>query len=150
MNTRIEVGTPRAAFDVYRTVPEFEPHAAVGADEFARRLADDSALILIAFDNVAAVGFKVGYDRYHDGSWYSWLGGVLPAYRGRGIANALLERQEMWARGAGYERIYVKTRNRFGAMRAMLARAGYEIVALDAPNPATARADLRLTLVKNL
>ena len=149
MKTRIEVGTPHAAFEVYRAVPEFEPHETVGLAEFETRLANDSALTLIAYDDGDAVAFKVGYDRYNDGSWYSWLGGVVPAFRGRGIANALLEFQESWARSAGYARIYVKTRNRFVAMRTMLARAGYQIVAVDRA-AATTLADARLTLVKTL
>jgi predicted GNAT superfamily acetyltransferase len=149
LKTRIEVGTTRAAFELYCAVPEFEPHATIAVAEFDNRLANDSALILIAYDNGDAVGFKVGYDRYQDGSWYSWLGGVLPAFRGRGIANALLDYQESWARNAGYGRIYVKTRNRFGAMRAMLASAGYQIVAVDLP-ASTTLADARLTLVKTL
>jgi GNAT superfamily N-acetyltransferase len=91
----------------------------------------------------------VGYDRYQDGSFYSWLGGVLPAHRSRGIANALLEHQETWARSAGYGRIYVKTRNRFGAVRAMLASTGYQIVSVDLP-PSQTLADARLMLVKGL
>lgn len=149
MTTRIEQGTTHSAFDVYCAVPEFAPHTTIDAGMFERRLSNESALTLIAYDNDAPVGFKVGYDRYHDGGWYSWLGGVVPAFRGRGVANALLKRQEAWARNAGYKCIYVKTRNRFGAMRAMLASAGYRIVALDAP-AATPLADLRLTLVKAL
>jgi len=147
---RIESGTTHTAFEVYCSVPEFAPHAAIDAAEFERRLTSDSALVLIAYDDAEALGFKVGYDRYNDGSWYSWLGGVLPAFRRRGIAKALLERQEAWARDAGYGRIYVKTRNRFGAMHAMLASAGYQIVALGAPSATTPLADLRLTLVKAL
>jgi predicted GNAT superfamily acetyltransferase len=149
LSTRIESGTTRIAFEVYCAVPEFEPHAAIDAAEFERRLSNDSALILIAYDDGAAAGFKVGYDRYRDGSWYSWLGGVVPAFRGRGIANALLEYQEAWARSAGYRRIYVKTRNRFGAMRAILASTGYQMVAVDLP-PSETLADARLTHVKAL
>jgi predicted GNAT superfamily acetyltransferase len=149
LSTRIESGTTRTAFEAYWAVPEFEPHTIIDAAEFERRLSNDSALILIAYESSALAGFKLGYDRYRDGSWYSWLGGVTPAFRGRGIANALREYQEGWARSAGYRRIYVKTRNRFGAMRAMLASAGYQVVAVDLP-PGETLADARLTHVKVL
>ena len=149
MKIRIESGTTRSAFELYCAVPEFEPHAAIDSADFESRLAHHSASILIAYDDVDAVGFNVGYDRYRDGSWYSWLGGVLPGHRGSGIAQALLEHQETWVRSAGYRRIYVKTRNRFGAMRAMLASAGYQIVAVDSPI-STPLADARLTHVKVL
>lgn len=149
MKIWIESGTTRTAFELYCAVPEFEPHATIDSADFESRLAHNSASILIAYDDADAVGFKVGYDRYRDGSWYSWLGGVLPGHRGRGIAQVLLEHQETWARSAGYRRIYVETRNRFGAMRAMLASAGYQIVAVDSPI-STPLADARLTLVKVL
>jgi predicted GNAT superfamily acetyltransferase len=149
LKTRIEVGTTRAAFELYRAVPEFEPHSTIDAAEFENRLAHASALVLIAYDDGDAIGFKAGYDRYQDGSWYSWLGGVLPAFRGRGVADALREYQEAWARDAGYRCIYVKTRNRFGAMRAMLASAGYQIVAVNR-SAVMSLADARLMLVKTL
>lgn len=150
MSIRIERGTARDAYEIYRAIPEFAPHTTIDFAQFEHRLSSDSALILIARDDAADVAFKAGYDRYRDGSWYSWLGGVVPAYRGRDVARGLLEYQENWVRSAGYTRIYVKTRNRFAAMRALLAMSGYQIVALDAPDVTTPIAELRLTLVKVL
>jgi GNAT superfamily N-acetyltransferase len=146
---RIERGSIGAAYEAYRQIPEF-----AGGDydraEFERRLGDRSALVLIAFDDVTPIGFKVGYDRYHDGSWYSWLGGVAADQRRHGVAAALLERQEQWVRDAGYSRIVVKTRNRFVGMRVLLARAGYMSVAVEAPEANTAIEELRLIHVKAL
>jgi len=145
---RIREGTIDEAFDVFLRVPEFGG----GGDraEWARRLGGPSTCVLVAEREGSRVAFKVGYDRYRDGSWYSWLGGVAPGLRGAGIARALLERQEAWVASRGYRRIHVKTRNRFVGMRVLLARAGYSIVAVEAPSPDTPFDDLRLMLVKDL
>jgi ribosomal protein S18 acetylase RimI-like enzyme len=143
-------GSVSDAFEAYRRIPEFAPHSMPDRAEFERRLACDSALVLVAVAESGCIGFKVGYDRYRDGSFYSWLGGVLPEFRGRGVAEALLTLQETLAGEAGYRRIYVKTRNRFAAMRALLARAHYAIVSVDSRSVGNAIDDLRLTLVKAL
>ena len=110
-------------------VPELEQR--FDPDDAARRL-QHQGLVLIADVGAEPAGFKVGYDRFADGSYYSWLGGVLPRYRGRNVAQALLERQEDWVRNHGYRGIYVKTRNRFVAMRLLLARNGYNLVGMEA------------------
>lgn len=149
MSTLIEHGTLPQAYALYSAIPEFAPHATLSFDAFGRRLNEASAVVLIARENAEAVGFKVGYDRYRDGSFYSWMSGVVPAFRGQHIAELLLAQQEAAVREAGYRRIYVKTRNRFAAMRALLARSGYQIVAVDVADAAST-ADLRLTHVKAL
>lgn len=147
---QITQGSIADAFDAYRRIPEFAPHLKPDRDEFERRLTGAAALILVAVDAGDCVGFKLGYDRYRDGSFYSWLGGVVPDHRGRGVAGALLGEQEARVREAGYRRVYVKTRNRFTAMRVLLARSRYAIVAVDRDPASGAFDDLRLTLVKVL
>jgi GNAT superfamily N-acetyltransferase len=144
----VREGTVEEAFEVYRGIPEF---GAADDDRGLRaRLETSSALVLIGEVESRPVAFKAGYDRYRDGSWYSWLGGVLPEHRKLGIAAALLARQEAWVAEHGYRRIHVKTRNRFVGMRVMLARSGYQIVAVEAPAADTPLADLRLVFVKDL
>jgi predicted GNAT superfamily acetyltransferase len=143
-------GNVAEAFETYRRIPEFAPHTNSDRATFEQRLSDDSALVLIAADAGACIGFKVGYDRYRDGSFYSWLGGVLPDHRGRGVAEALLERQEALVREAGYRCIYVKTRNRYVSMRALLARSHYAIVSVEADPSSATFDELRVTLVKAL
>jgi GNAT superfamily N-acetyltransferase len=153
MSIRIDVGegTIAEAFSTFLGIPEFVHEGA--ASEFERRLSRASALVLIARAGDRAVGFKAGYDRYLDGSWYSWLGGVTPQFRGRGVARALLAAQEAWVRERGFRRIYVKTRNRYVDMRVLLARSGYQVVgcfpAASANDPATAIAESRILHVKD-
>ena len=94
------------------------------------RTLSHAPLILVAEISGRAVGFKAGYDRWLDGSFYSWLGGVLPEHRGTGVARALIDVQEAWCQEQGYTSVRVKTRNRFAAMRVVLARNGYLVTQL--------------------
>jgi predicted GNAT superfamily acetyltransferase len=150
MVARIEQGSIDAAYEAHRRIPEFADEEYERA-EFQRRLGDKSALILIAWVDAAPVAFKVGYDRYHDGGWYSWLGGVQAEHRRDGIAAALIDRQEQWVRAAGYSHIVVKTRNQFVGMRILLARSGYMNVAVESPGGAkTPLEKLRLIHIKVL
>ncbi|MBT3229363.1 MAG: GNAT family N-acetyltransferase [Candidatus Marinimicrobia bacterium] len=74
------------------------------------------ALLLIAYDGVVPVGFKLGYVIENKQSFFSWLGGVHEDYRRQGIAQALLEKQEQHVRTLGITQIYFTTFNRFPAM----------------------------------
>ncbi|MEM7219234.1 MAG: GNAT family N-acetyltransferase [Pseudomonadota bacterium] len=143
----IRVGEPADLLRAHAEIPEFADQELDPA-EVARRL-DATAHVLIAWQGEEPVGYKVGYDRYGDGSFYSWLGGVAPAHRGGGIARVLLDAQERHAIDAGYDRIYVKTRNRFVAMLKLLLSGGYGIVRVELPAD-TPIADARLTLVRVL
>jgi ribosomal protein S18 acetylase RimI-like enzyme len=153
MTARIDIraGTSAEAYALYGHIAEFQTGAALPAAEFERRLGSPGALVLIAAIDGSDVGFKAGYDRYHDGSWYSWLGGVVTGARRMGVAQTLLTAQEAAIAARGYRCIYVKTRNRFAAMRILLVQAGYDVVAVTpARNGAPRRQDLRLVHVKYL
>lgn len=73
------------------------------------------------------VGCKLGYER-QPGHYYSWLGGVLPEFRGQGLAAELLGRQHAWAREQGYHRIRTHTYNRWRAMLLLNLRHGFDII----------------------
>ena len=100
-------------------------------ETYQQRLSDASALVLLACRGAEPVGFKAGYDRFRDGSWYSWMGGVLERWRGQGIAQRLLDVQEAWVAEQGYELLYVKTRNRHKTMLAFLANNAYDVVRVE-------------------
>lgn len=91
--------------------------------------------------------FKVGYERATDGSFYSWLGGVLPPFRRQGLAQRLAAAMEAWAAGAGYSCLRFKTRNRHREMLHFALRQGFDIVGVD-PHPD--RTEHRIWLEKDL
>ncbi|WP_347839062.1 GNAT family N-acetyltransferase [uncultured Draconibacterium sp.] len=113
------------AIEVLRKIPELaEP---IEKQNLTGRLKTDP-IILVAYSGATAVGVKIGYCRYNDGSFYSWLGGVLPAYRNKGIAQRLNQKMEQMARDKGYTSMVLKTRNKFKPMLHFALKNGYSIV----------------------
>ena len=74
-----------------------------------------------------AVGFKLGYQR-RPGRFYSWLGGVVPEFRGRNIATELLCRQHRWARRAGFDSVRTKTTNQWRGMLILNLEQGFDVI----------------------
>lgn len=111
--------------DVHRHIPELA--ASADKDRYQQRLAELEWLGLVAYENGQLVGFKLGYG-LNPLTFYSWLGGVVPAYRRSGVAQQLLDAQEQWAKAQGYDIIEVKTRGEFSAMQAFLQRNQYGFV----------------------
>ena len=112
-----------AIYPLYLALPEFSRQNSLEAIE--ARVGDHHLCLACALDD-KVVGFKLGY-AISGTEFYSWIGGVDPAYRGRGIARRLLERQESWASSEGFQYVSVKSMNRFPAMMQMLLSAGYLI-----------------------
>ena len=110
-------------YALYQRLPEFP--AAEPLDSLRRRLGE-RYLALVYSDGGEDLGYKLGY-ALDEREFYSWLGGVMPQVRGRGVAQALLEEQEAWALAQGFKVIRVKSRNCFPAMLRLLIRNGYAI-----------------------
>ncbi|EKP4478619.1 GNAT family N-acetyltransferase [Cronobacter dublinensis] len=135
---------PEETAAIYRLIPEFA--GVHDAQAIRQRIGGRVACALVTYDEAQPVGFKLGYETA-PGEFYSWLGGVAPAYRRDGVAQRLLEAQERWAQEHGYARLRVKTRNQFRAMLMLLIRNGYQIIGLEKKGEA---ADYRLLLEKSL
>lgn len=72
------------------------------------------------------VGFKLGYRR-GDALFYSWLGGVDPDWRRRGIADRLIMLQHEALAARGYRFVETRTRAVNAAMLIVNLRAGFTI-----------------------
>ena len=126
-----------------KLLPEFsEPHEAT---EYVRRMEGKRSLVLIAYWDNQPVGFKVGYQR--EDYFYSWMGGVLPEWRRKGIARALSKYMEEWASQSGFRRIRFKTRNRHKYMLCFAILNGFDIIEVEARNEI---GEFRLFLEKKL
>ena len=124
---KIKKGTIETVVQISRQIAEFSnPH---DPREYHKRLDKTEHLILIAFDGSFPVGFKVGYER--EETFYSWMGGVLSNYRGKGIAQKLAEEQESWARQHNYPHITFKTRNRHQAMLLFAIKNNFQIIGFE-------------------
>jgi len=120
----IKQGTIEKVVKLSLQIPEFiNPH---GATEYHQRLNNCKHLILIAYKEHQAVGFKVGYDK--GDTFYSWMGGVLPNHRKSGIAAALAKQQEKWALKNGFNNITFKTMNKHKGMLIFAIKNGFDII----------------------
>jgi len=111
---------------VHERITEFPGKASL--DFYAERLKHRLFLALVAEKEGELLGFKVGYQTDTADVFYSWMGGVRPEFRKHGIADALAEFQETWAREKGFRSVYFKTRNRFPAMISFGLSRGFKVM----------------------
>jgi GNAT superfamily N-acetyltransferase len=111
---------------VHEHIPEFQGKASL--DFYTERLKHRLFLAMIAERDGELLGFKVGYQSDNADTFYSWMGGVRPEFRNHGIAEALADYQENWAKEKGFKSIFFKTRNRFPAMIAFGLKRGFKII----------------------
>ena len=123
-NVTIRYGTVAECVGISRQIPEFSD-GIYEEKVYEIRLFNTKSLILVALAGDAPVGFKVGYKRDNDGSFYSWMGGVLPDYRKLHIAQQLADAQETWAKQEGFNAIVLKTRNCFKGMLLFALKNGF-------------------------
>ena len=91
------------------------------------------------------LGFKLGYRR--GGTlFYSWLGGVHPEVRRRGIAQRLMRAQHDWARAQGYASIETRTRANNNPMIILNLQSGFRIVGFEVDRTGTPIVTQRLSL----
>lgn len=82
---------------------------------------------VLAYDNKELVGFKIGYP-YNEDTFYSWVGGILPNYRQKGMANKLAEQQELFAKSQGFKKLRTKSMNQYKPMMILNLKRGFDIV----------------------
>ncbi len=139
----IEEGRTGDVIIMLREIPEFDSTPSL--NEIMAKIGSVRHLVLTAYVEGKPAGFKIGYER--GGTFYSWLGGVLPAYRRLGVAGRLAEAQEEWAKTHGYKTIWMKTRNRFPEMLMMAVGRGFQITGFD---PRDKIGEHRIVLTKSL
>ncbi len=124
MSIIIKDSNIETAWAISNQIPEFDnPYPLI---EYKKRLTNVCHNILVAYVNDEVVGFKIGFAR--DGlSFYSWLGGVVPKHRRKGIATLLAAHQEQWAKGQGFSFIRLKTRNIHKRMLIFALKSGFLI-----------------------
>ncbi|MDC1038225.1 GNAT family N-acetyltransferase [Candidatus Marinimicrobia bacterium] len=105
-------------------IPEFNSPYKI--EEYKKRCTGKYLALIAEIDN-QSVGFKIGYDRLNDGSFYSWMGGVLPKFRRMGVAYSLANFQEKWAAKNGFSSIVLKTRQKHDGMIAFSLNRGFII-----------------------
>jgi GNAT superfamily N-acetyltransferase len=113
---------------LHKRIPEFPGEASISFYE--DRLQYRLSLALVALWDGELAGFKVGYQSELPEQFYSWIGGVRPEFRRKGIATALAVEQERWAKAQGFTSVFFKTRNRFPGMIQFGIERGFKVVDL--------------------
>ncbi|WP_221568137.1 GNAT family N-acetyltransferase [Alkalihalobacillus sp. TS-13] len=83
--------------------------------------------ILAVYDKETPIGYKIGYERKAN-HFYSWLGGVHPDQRGKGVGEELLIRQHDWCRKHGYKTIRTHTKNKWRSMLILNIKNGFDVI----------------------
>ena len=84
------------------------------------------ASVFVARDGGPLVGFKAGY-AIAEGKYYSWLGGVHPSSRGKGLATQLAHAQHRWLRERGYVTVETASRQDNPAMARLNLKLGFAV-----------------------
>ena len=119
----VRIGTIEEVYKVFMLIPELDRY--LSFQEMKEKLADNY-LVVVAEHEGILIGFKLGYP-VSTSEFYSWLGGVIPAYRNSGVAQTLLDFQEDWVKISGFKSMSVKSMNRFPSMLRLLIKNGYKI-----------------------
>lgn len=130
LNFQIKEGSVEDAVSVSLLVPELKhPHP---KEVYENRMLGKKHLILIAYVEGEKAGFKVGYDKFQDGeNFYTWMGGVRPAFRKKGVAEALAQYQEKWIKDQGYQNVILKTRNQHQGMLIFAIKNNFKIIEIE-------------------
>jgi len=100
----------------------------VSSDKVEERMKKvDGLITLCAFHEERVVGLKVGYEDTSE-RFYSWIGGVHPFYRKRGIASYLMEMQHRILQERGYKAVFTKTKNKWRNMLILNLRHGFDVI----------------------
>lgn len=111
--------------ELMQQLPEFDQEPAYA--ELKQRLYDKQSLLMLCYVGEQVAGFQLGY-ALDSARYYCWLGGVLPGFRGLGLAQQMLTEQEQWAVPQGYKAIQIKTCNRFKALLRLLIKNDYQVI----------------------
>ncbi len=87
----------------------------------------NNLLILVAYSGSLPVGYKVGFEE-SERLFDSWIGGVHPEFRRKGIAKNLMNMQHERAKEMGYSFVRTHTKNSYREMLIFNIRYGFDVV----------------------
>ena len=116
---------------------------------FLERLNEKSDLsVLLAHDEDALIGFKIGYTRFK-GIFFSWLGAVAFSHRRNGVARQLVQHQHKLCLDRGYDEIQTESAGTNQAMLILNLKEGFEVSGMHLGYGDTLTVQLRKHLQQN-
>jgi GNAT superfamily N-acetyltransferase len=82
--------------------------------------------LTLAQEQDQAIGFKLGFSK-DPTTFYSWIGGVIPSQRKKGIAKKLMQAQHQHLKDLGYSKVQTTCRNKFPHMLILNIQSGFQI-----------------------
>lgn len=99
----------------------------ISEEQLRTRLESSRGVLgILAMVDGKACGYKVGFERSAD-TFYSWIGGVDPDYRQRGIASSLMQEQHKLLAERRYRYVRTRTKNAYREMMILNLKHGFEI-----------------------
>jgi GNAT superfamily N-acetyltransferase len=99
-------------------------------DFFVRRFRGRrNVSMLVAMLDDRHVGFVVGFELTPT-TYFGWLCGVLPEFRGRGITTQLMQGQEAWAHDNHYDILRFECQNQHRPMLHAAITEGYDLIGI--------------------
>ncbi|MDO9576525.1 MAG: GNAT family N-acetyltransferase [Candidatus Cloacimonadales bacterium] len=123
----IRIGTIEEVVELSLQIPEFD--YVYAAAEYYKRFKERRSLILIAECDGKPVGFKVGCST--EDHFQSLMGGVLPEFRRKGIADKLAKFQEQWCRENNFTTVRFRTKAKFKNMLFFALSRGFNIISFE-------------------
>lgn len=117
----------KECLEINKSIPEFNKEK-YSDDYFTSRYKGKNPLLFATYVGKKPVGYMIGYDKYHDNSFYCWMVGVVPQYRHQGILKKMMAFFEKQAKKQGYTTIKLTTRNMRRNMLAYLVKYKFNIV----------------------
>ncbi|MGR3811410.1 GNAT family N-acetyltransferase [Jiulongibacter sp. NS-SX5] len=130
MSLLIKPSSIEECYRIAQLIPEFSD-GQYSLEEYHRRVEAKQHIALIAEMDGEPAGFKIGYDSEEPGTFYSWMGGVIPKFRKEGVARKLAKEQEKIAQENGYLKIRFKTRNYLKPMLIFALKNGFHIMQVE-------------------
>ncbi len=114
--------------DILEGIKELHKIIFGNSDNLINKMANKPQLLVItAMDDKKVIGYKIGYE-IDKSTFYSWLGGVDPDYRGHGIASILMEKQHQYLKRKCYQVVQTKTMNKWRNMLILNIKSGFDII----------------------
>ncbi|MET3698859.1 acetyltransferase (GNAT) family protein [Bacillus oleivorans] len=98
------------------------------SDDLIKKMTAKPKLLMITtMEDDKVIGYKIGYE-LEQHKFYSWLGGVDPAYRNLGIASVLMEKQHQYLKQNSYNIVQTKTMNKWRNMLILNIKNGFDVI----------------------